>query len=152
MGTAEQQLKEFLNKYTPPMAVLGDVLVKKLRKRHPTATAWVYDNYNALVIGFGAPARPSAVFFSIALYPKWATLFFMDGVRFKDPHHLLKGDGKTVRQFRLSGADDLDRADVQSLFEEALAIAKTPLPNSGKGELVIQSISAKQRPRRPSLK
>jgi hypothetical protein len=35
----------------------------------------VYDNYNALAIGFGQTERVSDVIFSIAVYPRWVGLF-----------------------------------------------------------------------------
>jgi len=41
----------------------------------------VYDNYNALVIGFGPNDRPSLAIFSIVLFPRWVTLCFLQGGR-----------------------------------------------------------------------
>jgi hypothetical protein len=37
---------------------------------------------------------------------------------------------------------------VRELIETALVQAKTPLPRTGGGYLIIKSVSAKQRPRR----
>ena len=66
-----------------------------------------------------------------------------------DPHQLLKGQGKVVRHIVLEDAEDLDKPEVEQLIAVALARARTPLEGSGPGRMVIKSVSAKQRPRRP---
>jgi len=48
----------------------------------------------------------------------------------------------------LASPDDLDRPDVGALIEAALGLARTPMDASDNGDLVIKSVSAKQRPRR----
>ena len=50
----------------------------------------------------------------------------------------------------LEDAADLDKPAVQQLMARALASARVPLDGAGPGRLVIKSISAKQRPRRPA--
>ena len=110
----------------------------------------VYDNYNALVIGFGPNERASDAIFSIALYPRWINLFFFPGFNLPDPDHLLKGSGTAVRRIQLEGVETLDNPAVRALIKEALARAEPPINPKAKGRLVIKSISAKQRPRRPS--
>lgn len=62
------------------------------------------NSYNALAIGFGPTERTSDVIFSIALYPRWVSLFFFHGVGLPDPQKLLKGSGKTVRHIVLESA------------------------------------------------
>jgi hypothetical protein len=144
MMTPRQQLDTFLKRYDPAIAKLGNAAVAKLRKRLPSATALVYDNYNALVIGF-TPDRPSDAFISIALYPKWVTLFFLHGTLLADPHKILVGSGKQVRGIRLESLEMLDEPAVVELIQSAVKYADlTPGPT---GKLVIQSISPIQRSR-----
>jgi hypothetical protein len=52
------------------IAKLARAAIAKLRKRLKGATQLVYDNDNALVIGFVPTDRPSDVVLSIALYPR----------------------------------------------------------------------------------
>ena len=85
MSNAQQQLEGFFDKYTPEIAAKALWILKKLRKRYPTATVWVYDNYNALAIGFGPPSKPSSAIFSIVLYPRWVSLFFLQAKGLPDP-------------------------------------------------------------------
>ena len=93
----------------------------RLRRRMPGAHELVYDNYNALVIGFGPTERASDAVFSLALYPRWVTLFFLFGATLPDPLGLLKGSGKQVRSIRLETASIVDTPGVGALLDAALA-------------------------------
>jgi hypothetical protein len=138
-----------LAKYTPEIAGLAKAALVKMRKRLPGAVEMVYDNYNALVIGFGPGDRPSEAIFSIALYPRWVNLFFLQARGLRDPEKLLKGSGSTVRRIVLESAGTLDDPAVKSLMEEALERAVVPIDPASKRRLLIRAIAPKQRPRRP---
>jgi hypothetical protein len=148
--SAKQQFEGFLSRYTPEIRVIAKAALSKMRKLVPGAIELVYDNYNALVIGFGPTERASDAIFSLALYPRWVTLFFLQGASLPDRQKLLKGSGKVVRQLVLEDASTLDSPAVKDLIGLALKRASTPM-NSAKtrGRMVIKSISPKQRPRRP---
>jgi hypothetical protein len=81
----ERQLAGFIARFTPEVAELAEAVLNKMRRRYPTALELVYDNYNALAIGFSPTERASDGIFSIALYPKWVSLFFLQGARLPDP-------------------------------------------------------------------
>jgi hypothetical protein len=118
-----------------------------MRKRLPRAVELVYDNYNALVIGFGPTERASEAIVSIVAYPRWVSVFFLQGAHLPDPQGVLTGSGKQVRHIRLdAGAAMLDTPAIRALMTEALKFSGEPF--DGKGRLVIKAISAKQRPRR----
>ena len=121
-----------------------------MRKRYPTALELIYDNYNALAIGFGPTERPSEAIFSIALFPKWVSLFFLQGAVLPDPEKKLQGSGNVAKHIRLPSAATLDEPPVQALMREAVMRAAIPFDPQGKHRLIIKSISAKQRPRRPA--
>jgi hypothetical protein len=148
--SAETRLATFIARYSPDVADLARDVLVRMRERLPGAVEMVYDNYNALVIGFGPTARTSDAIFSVALYPRWVNLFFLQGAGLPDPQRLLRGSGKVVRHLRLEEADDLDQPAVQALLATALARARVPLDPNNPRCLVIKSVSAKQRPRRPS--
>jgi hypothetical protein len=143
------QLSAFLARYAPEVAAVAKAALAKLRKRLPGAVQLVYDNYNALVIAFGPSERAAELILSIALYPRWVTLFFARGAALPDPERLLKGSGTTIRHVVLGSAKDLDKPSVRALIAHAVERSK-PLDPRGRGRLVIRSVSAKQRPRRPS--
>ena len=72
----QTQLNGFIDKYTLRGGSHGSWILKKMRARLPGAIQLVYDNYNALAIGFGPSERSSEAIFSIVLYPRYVTLFF----------------------------------------------------------------------------
>ena len=55
------------------------------------------------------------------------------------------GSAKQTRFVRLPSADGLDQPPVKALLATAAACTQTPLPATGHGDLVIRSVSAKQR-------
>lgn len=147
--TAESELAGFVAKFTPEMQRRIEACRDKMEKRFPTAVQMVYDNYNFLVIGFGPTRRGSDAIFSLAAHSRGINLCFLQrGPDLRDPTGILRGTGKRVRNVALSSADDLDRPDVVALLTAALELAAEPMDSSAGGELLIKSISAKQRPRR----
>jgi hypothetical protein len=150
--TPRQQFDSFLSRYTPEIRRVAKAAVTKMRKRLPGSIELVYDNYNALVIGFGPTERASDAIFSLALYPRWVTLFFLQGATLPDKHKLLKGSGKFVRHIVLEDASTLDLPPVKDLISLALKQALTPIDGKTRGRMVIKSVSAKQRPRKPKTR
>jgi hypothetical protein len=146
--TPTQELAGFLAKYDPAVATIARGALARLRKRLPGATEIVYDNYNALAVGFGPGDRTSEAIFSIAVFPRWVSLFFLQGARLKDPAKLLKGSGTRVRHIVLGEARDVGSAEVDVLIAAALAAAIRPIDPKAKRQLIIKSISTQQRPRR----
>src|SRR5512145_1092495 len=106
--SAEAQLDLFIGRDTPAVASLAKAVLVRMRELLPGATQLVYDNYNALAIGFGPSEKAMEAPFSVGLYPRWVNLFFLQGARIPDPAGLLKGSGKHVRSVRLEKATDLD--------------------------------------------
>jgi hypothetical protein len=147
--TPQQQLNTFLDKFTEDIAASARTSLRHMRKRLPGATEIVYDNYNALAIGFGPSEKTSHAIFSIAVYPRWISLFFLQGIGLPDPKKLLKGNGTKVRHIVLTSPADIVSPDIDALFVHALKSAKFAIDPKQKRRLLIKSVSAKQRPRRP---
>src|ERR1700744_1432703 len=85
------QLDSFLAKFTPEVAKSAKGVLAAMRKICPGAFELVYDNYNALAIGFATGERVRDVWVSIEVYPKGASLFFFGTLPLKDTDKLLKG-------------------------------------------------------------
>jgi hypothetical protein len=149
---AEKQLKGFIEKFEPKHQTLIRAVRRALRKRFPTAYELAYDNYNFFVIGYGRTERPSDCIVSMAAGASGVGLCFLHGARLPDPNKILLGSGNQTRFIRIESVDVLARPEVEALVAAAVALAKTPLPASGRGKLIIRSISAKQRPRRTAAK
>jgi hypothetical protein len=144
----ENQLSGFINKFEPAAAKLIRQCRKELRKRLPTATELVYDSYNFFVIGYCSSGKPSSCIVSLAAAANGVGLSFFNGASLRDPERLLQGAGKQNRFIRLPSVQSLAMPGVIALIQQAVEQAKAPLPPAGIGPTVIQSVSAKQRPRR----
>jgi hypothetical protein len=149
---AEKQLRGFIGKFEPKNQALIREMRRALRRRFPTANELVYDNYNFFVIGYGPTERPSDCIVSLTAGASGLGLCFLHGASLPDPDKILLGSGNQTRFIRLDSVDVLGRPEVEALIAAAMAQAKTPMPASGRGKLIIRSVSSKQRPRRRSAK
>src|SRR5947209_402442 len=125
--TPAKQLDGFIAKFTPEVARDAKTALAKVRKLCPGATELVYDNYNALAIGFAPGERTSEAVFSVALFPRWVSFFFLQARGLPDPHGLLRGKGTTARHIVLTKPQILDEPEVRTLIKEALLNAKAPI-------------------------
>jgi len=144
------QLAGFIAKFTPEISALIKAVLAKMRRRLPHAVELVYDNYNFFVVGFGPTERPSEAVFSIAAYARGVGLCFLNGAKLPDPQKRLRGSGKQVRNIQLPTAATLDEPAVKALMATAIERAPVPFDPAARPRLIIKSISAKQRPRRPA--
>src|SRR6476469_8291791 len=113
MSTPAKQIAEFIAKFDPAIAKLVRSARAVLRKRFPTAIELVYDNYNALAIGYSTTERTSDVLFSLAVYARGVNLYFMYGRSLPDPERLLQGSGTQGAFVRLDEVSVLDKPGVK---------------------------------------
>ena len=147
-GGSQTQVASFIAKFGAKDQQLIRAVRRAVRKRLPTANELVYDNYNFFVIGYSSTERPSDAIISIAARANGVGLCFIHGARLPDPGRILQGSGNQTRFIRLESASDLARPDLEALVAAAVKQAETPLPRTGRGRLIVRSVSAKQRPRR----
>src|ERR1700733_13023128 len=129
--TPAQQLGSFLAKFDPRVAASARAALAQLRKKLPGAIELVYDNYNALAIGFGPSEKASEAIFSIAVFPRWVSLFLLQGAKLPDPDKVLKGSGNVARHIRLPSAGTLSELSVKKLMGEATRRAPVPFAPRG---------------------
>ena len=148
-GPPSKQLAGFIDRFEPALAKRVRTARTALRKRYfSTATELVYDNYNALAIGYSSTDRVSDVILSLAVYASGLNLYFYYGKALDDPDKLLQGSGNQGRFIRLDDAAQLDDPRVAALIRAAIAFGDVPLPKTGRGATIVKSVSARQRPRR----
>lgn len=150
VGDPEMQLKNFIDKFSPIHQKLIRAVRKALRRRFPTAHELAYDNYNFFVIGYGPTERPSDCIISMAAGANGIGLCFIQGASLPDPKKILLGSGKQTRFIRVPSEDVLKKPEVEALISAAFSQSKVPMSATGRGKLIIRSVSAKQRPRRRS--
>jgi len=144
----DSRVESFIDKFDAANARTIRACRDELRKLFPTAVELVYDNYNFFVIGYCATAKPSSCIVSLAAAANGVGLSFYRGATLADPDRLLLGEGVQNRFIRLPDADVLRDERVLALIRAAVAQAPTALPPTGPRQTIVQSVSAKQRPRR----
>jgi hypothetical protein len=145
-----KQVAGFIARFDPAIAKLTRSCRKVIRKRYPAAIELVYDNYNALAIGYSPTEKTSDAVFSLAVYPRGVSLYFMYGRSLADPNGLLQGSGNQGAFVRLEGPATLDEPEVRELIDRAVKRQRPTFASTGRGYTIVKSISAKQRPRRPA--
>jgi hypothetical protein len=120
---AQEQFEGFLCKYEPGVAAEAKKSLTNLRKLIRNAIEMVYDNYNALVVGFCPGMRPSEAILAIAVTPEWVSLCFLQGAELPDPEKRPAGewerrtphqDEKGCSDYRRTGCANADRGGVGS--------------------------------------
>jgi hypothetical protein len=135
-------------RFDPAVCALAQEARAILRRQFPAAFELVYDNYNALAIGFSPTEKTPDAIVSVTLYPRWVSLFFLYGATLPDPQRLLQGTGKQVRSIRLECASTLTTPGVRALLKAAVKQSEVRMPTLGGGAVVIKSVATRQRPRR----
>ena len=147
MLTAEQQLAGFIAKFAQPNQRLIRAVRKSLRAWVPEAYELVYDNYNFLVVAYCPSVKISDSYFSFGADKNGVSLFFgYNGTKLDDPAGLLLGKGVHNRFVRLESAESLERPGVRALVMAAIELSGPS--KTTRGELIIRSVSPKQRPRK----
>ena len=144
---AKRQLETFIRKFDVTDQRLIRSVRRAVRRRFPTANELVWDNYNFFVIGYSPTERPTDSIVSIAARANGVGLCFIRGAGLPDPAKLLLGSGKQTRFIRLESAAVLARPEVEALLAAAMTRSRIPLRKTGRGRLIVRSVSAKQRPR-----
>jgi hypothetical protein len=147
--TAASRLADLIGHYSPEVAQVFTAARRKMRALVPRGYELVYENYNALGVGYGPGQKASDVIVSLVAYPKWVTLFFMYGAALKDPNCLLEGTGRRIRGIKLQSSSDIDRPDVKQLASQALRPHGEALEWCARLVLVVRSVASKRRPRLP---
>jgi len=145
--TPARQLATFIARYDPPVQKLIRAARGAMRRTYPTAIELVYDGFNALAIGFCSTQRTSDCLVSVAAYPRGVSLYFYYGASLPDPSGRFEGAGHQGRFIRFEGAHTVREPAVKRLLKAAALHARTPLPTSGRGALIIKSIAPRRRSR-----
>lgn len=115
---------------------------------HPQSNELIYDNYNALVIGFAVSDKASSGFCSIAVYSQYVNFGFPRGTEIADPEKRLTGKGSLYRYITVNNKEEFPALYMKKILKEAYAHSLTRLKEGEpkiKGATIIKSIAAKKR-------
>ena len=147
--SAEAQLRSLLARFAPAHQRLMGAVRRSLRKRLPTAHELVYEYRDAVVISCSPNERGYEGVFAIRTSADGVRLYFNRGKGLPDPEKLLQGSGTQARYIPLEGASTLTRPAVARLIDEAIGRNRVPFARTGRGPVIIQSVLATKRRRRP---
>ncbi len=86
---------------------------------YPNSNELIYDNYNALAIGFSTSDTAADAFCSIAVYSKYVNFGFNRGSEISDPDKILSGNGSLYRYIRVKNKNDFPQKYIKKLLQEA---------------------------------
>jgi len=145
--TAELQLRSLIEKFDAREQAFIRSVRDAVRKRLPTANELVYDYGTFFVIGYSPNENPTDGIVSLAARPDGMRLYFMHGPKLPDPNKRLKGSGKETRFIHVEDANEMAHPDVEALFAATIERASVPLPETGRGRLIIRTFAGKSLPR-----
>ena len=117
---------------------------------YPESNELIYDNYNALAIGWSPTDRVGHTFCSIAAMRtnKNVHFGFYWGSEISDPEKKLSGEGNQYRYFLVKSKKEFPKAYIKKLVKEAYAnsFAKIKDPKQiMEGKTIVKSISPAKR-------
>jgi hypothetical protein len=141
-----ERLLAMLEVFAPPVRETTVWLRERIWDMFPECNELIYDNYNALAIGWGFTDKLGDVFCSLAVYSH-VNLGFNRGTELADPAGLLQGKGNIYRYLTLKDAELLNSKPVQQLLHEAYTHALTRLKSTKHitGQTIVKSVSVKKR-------
>jgi hypothetical protein len=145
--SAEAVLRGLVTKFAPAHQRLIGAMRRSLRKRLVTAHEVVYEYRDCFVISYSPNEHGYEGILAIRAGENGVRLYLNRGKGLPDPEKMLRGSGTQVRWIGVEGASTLSRPAVVHLIDEAIARNSVPFARTGRGPVVIRSVSAKQ-PRR----
>lgn len=152
MGKEEvTDLIKFLQPFSKEIQELAMWLREFVWEIYPNANELIYDNYNAVAVGWSPTDRVGHTFCSIAAFNnKYVHFGFYWGSQIADPEKMLLGKGNQYRYIIVNNKDDFPKTYIKKLLKEAYAnsLAKVQDKNQIiKAKTITKSISpVKKRP------
>ncbi len=117
---------------------------------YPSANELIYDNYNAVAVGWSPTDRVGHIFCSIAIgrTSKNIHVGFYWGSQINDPEKMLIGNGKQYRYLLVKDKEHFPKTYIKKLMKEAYKISLGKIKDKSQimeGATITKSISAKKR-------
>lgn len=147
-----RDLSKFLKPYPAEKQELALWLREFVWDQYPKANELIYDNYNALAIGWSVTDKLGHTFCSIALYRAGEHNIhfgFYWGSEIADPEKKLLGNGNQYRYIQVTSKKEFPKAYIKKLVKEAyansLAKVKDEKLLQQQGLTITKSISGAKR-------
>ena len=145
-----KDLLEFLKPFNKEITERALWLREFIWDLYPQANELIYDNYNALAVGWSPTDRVGHTFCSIAIGRTSNNVHFgfYWGSEISDPDKILLGEGNQYRYILVPDKDKFPKAYIKKLVKEAYANSLAKVKDSRQirsGQTIVKSISAKKR-------
>jgi hypothetical protein len=152
MGVRDtKDLMKFLKPFPDDVRKRALGLRKFIWTLYPDANELIYDNYNAVAVGWSPTDRVSDTFCSIAVGRTSYNLHlgFYWGSKIDDPKGILLGEGNQYRYLLIHTTSDLPVRYATQLIRNAYSYSLSKMKNRGpvpQGATITKSISPSKRP------
>lgn len=145
-----KDLNKFLKPFPAPIIKTVNWLREFVWKLYPETNELLYDNYNAVAIGWSITDRVSHVFCNIAIGRTSHNIHFgfYWGVELSDPDKKLIGEGNQYRYILVANTNDFPKLYMKKLMKEAYTNSLKKIKDKNEiihGKTITKSISAKKR-------
>lgn len=146
-----KDLTKFLQPFSKEIQELAMWLREFIWDLYPNTNELIYDNYNAVAVGWSPTDRVGHTFCSIAVGSnKYVHFGFYRGSQIADPEKMLLGKGNQYRYITVNNKDDFPKTYIKKLLKEAYANSLAKVEDKKqiiKGMTITKSISpVKKRP------
>jgi hypothetical protein len=143
-------LKKFLKPFEKEINEIVFGLREFVWDAYPDSNELIYDNYNALAVGWSPTDRVGHTFCSIAVgrTSKNIHFGFYWGSEISDPEHKLIGQGNQYRYLQVKSLSEFPKTYIKKLLKEAYANSMAKVKDKKqlmKGNTILKSISKKKR-------
>jgi len=145
-----QDLLKFLKPFNEEITERALWLREFIWDLYPQANELIYDNYNALAIGWSPTDRVGHTFCSIAVGRTSNNLHFgfYWGSEISDPDKILLGEGNQYRYILVPDKNKFPKTYIKKLVKEAYANSLGKVKDKKQivnGQTIVKSVSAKKR-------
>ena len=145
-----KDLLKFLEPFPKTVSELALWVREFIWDQYPNCNELIYDNYNALALGWSLTDKLTHTFCSIAVFAKYIHFGFYWGSEIDDPEKRLSGNGKQYRYMIVVDKKALPKTYIRKLMKEAYANSLAKVKDKTqlrKGMTIIKSaLAVKKRP------
>jgi len=143
-----KDLNEFLKPFPDRVRETALFLRRFVLDLYPDCHELIYDNYNALAVGFSVSERAGDAFCSIAVYSGHVNFGLNRGAEIGDPLRRFAGSGSLYRRIRVDSRKEFPQAYARRMVNRAYRHAIDRLKGkgrTGRGVTVTKSVSSRKR-------
>ena len=145
-----KDLLKFLEPFPKEVSELALWAREFIWDQYPDCNELIYDNYNALALGWSLTDKLTHTFCSIAVFAKYIHFGFYWGSEIADPEKRLSGNGKQYRYMIVADKKALPKTYIRKLMKEAYANSLAKVKDKTQlreGMTIIKSaLAVKKRP------